>query len=262
MGINDIYKVNNVNTASGLNTNYSMGNFLTSDFGMSAFNGYFTSSNPLGNDFGDSDLMSTLLKQQQILIGMYSASPNMFALGMPNMFNKPRSYFFGLIKKKTPPMKLSKECCSKLDKIAAEGGYNSKDLQALIYAESGGNPAALNQNGGASGTFQAMPSTLKNLNKRMGTNVTPEQFRSMSAEKQMDYFEEYLKMAKEQAGFKKGDKIDAGTLYALVFLPAYAKKDVLTTAGTKYYAANQGLDLNRDGYIDKKDLAQKLNSYT
>jgi len=239
-----------------------MGNFMSPDFGISAFNGYFTGSNPFNKNFANMDFMLIMMQQQQDLMAMFAKTPNMFALGMPNMFNKPRSYFFGLIKKKTPPMKLSKECCSKLDKIAAENGYNSKDLQSLIYAESGGNPAALNENGGASGTFQAMPSTLKNLNKRMGTNVTPEQFRSMSAEKQMDYFEEYLKMAKQQAGFKKDDKIDAGTLYALVFLPGYAKKDVLTTSGSKYYAANTGLDVNHDGYITKEDLARKLHSFT
>lgn len=259
----DIYNFNAYNTVSPmLNPSFSAGNFSGMDIGTSAFSGYFPSANSMNPNDYKLDFTSILMKQQESLMQMYFESSHLFSLGCPETFNKPRSYCFGMIKKKVPQTKLSDNCLKKLDKIAAEQNMDSKDLQGLIYAESGGNPAAMNPNGGASGIFQAMPSTLKALNKRMGRNTTPEQLRKMSAEEQMDYFNEYLKMAKEQAGYKPKDKVDAGTLYSLVFLPANAKKEVLTTQGSKYYAANKGLDVNHDGYITKDDLARKIHSFT
>ena len=55
--------------------------------------------------------------------------------------------------------------------------------------------------------------------------------------------------------------IEVETLYALVFLPAKAKNDVLSTQKDKYYAGNSGLDTDKDGKITKNELASKVQSY-
>ena len=83
----------------------------------------------------------------------------------------------------------------------------------------------------------------------------------MSAEQQLTYVEKYLQINKKAAGFKQGDKLDLGTLYALVFLPKYAKQNVLASRGSRAYNSNVGLDVNRDGQITKADLAKRVHKF-
>ena len=54
------------------------------------------------------------------------------------------------------------------------------------------------------------------------------------------------------------EKLDAGELYALTYLPARANRSVLAQRGEKYYSWNKGLDLNKDGKITKDELAQRV----
>ena len=58
-----------------------------------------------------------------------------------------------------------------------------------------------------------------------------------------------------------GKKMSAGDLYAITFLPARAKNNVLTTSDEKYYKFNKGLDTNKDGKITTQDLSQRLRKY-
>lgn len=193
----------------------------------------------------DKDLMTILLEQQSLMMELlFNTMPNNFSLGFPKH-----------AKAHYPKMKLSETCKAGIADMAKDLKMSPKDIEAIIYSESGGNPAAVNPKGGATGLIQFMPSTAK----RLGT--TTEKIAKMSAEEQLPYVKKYLQNAKRSAGFSDNDKIDSGTLYALVFLPAYAKKGVLTSAGSKYYNANKGLDANHDGYITKDDLAYRVKSH-
>ena len=88
-----------------------------------------------------------------------------------------------------------------------------------------------------------------------------EALKNMSAVEQMNYVEKLIKNMKKSAGYSDSATLDAGTLYALIFLPAYANKEVLASKGDKYYASNKGLDTNKDGKITKADLANRLKNY-
>ena len=72
-----------------------------------------------------------------------------------------------------------------------------------------------------------------------------------------------MQKSKSLAGYSDSDTLDAGTLYAINFLPAYASKENLCTAGDIYYNTNYPLDLDGDGHISKSDLAKRLqNKYS
>ncbi len=55
-------------------------------------------------------------------------------------------------------------------------------------------------------------------------------------------------------------KLSGGQLYALIFLPARAKNEVLTSSGEAYYSANRGLDANKDGKITISELDTRVKS--
>ena len=46
----------------------------------------------------------------------------------------------------------------------------------------------------------------------------------------------------------------------LIFLPARAKNEVLTSSGEAYYSANRGLDANKDGKITISELDTRVKS--
>lgn len=150
---------------------------------------------------------------------------------------------------------LSDAFYSKTTAISQRLGCDPNDLMAVMYSESGLKSTAGNKNGGATGLIQFLPSTAKSL------GTTTSALRNMSAEQQLSYVEKCIAGTKKMAGFKSGDKLDTGTLYSLVFLPAFAKREVLTSKGSKYYAANAGLDTNHDGQITKSDLRKRLQKF-
>ena len=53
--------------------------------------------------------------------------------------------------------------CKKLEQVAKNINCDPKDLLGMMQSESGINPAAYNNNGGATGLIQFMPSTAKSL---------------------------------------------------------------------------------------------------
>ncbi len=144
---------------------------------------------------------------------------------------------------------------NKATEVSKRLGCDANVLLGLMMSESGLKSAAVNKSSGATGLIQFMPSTAKSL----GTSTAA--LKQMSAEQQLTYVEKYLSNCKKSAGFKSGDKLNAGTMYTLVFLPAFAKREILAAKGDKYYNANAGLDVNRDGKISKEDLAQRVYKY-
>ncbi len=144
----------------------------------------------------------------------------------------------------------------KTKQIAKRLNCDYKDLLALMNSESGLNSKAVNSSSGATGLIQFIPSTAKDL------GTTTEKLKNMTPTEQLDYVEKYLVKMKKAAGFKSGEKLDSGDLYALVFLPGRAKREIVTDSSEKYYAVNApALDLNKDGKITKTELAQRLNGH-
>ena len=83
----------------------------------------------------------------------------------------------------------------------------------------------------------------------------------MSGVEQLDLVYEFLHESKTSfVGLSDSDVLDGGTLYAMNFLPAFAKNEILCTAGDIYYDTNYPLDLDGDGHISKTDLAKRLQS--
>ena len=141
---------------------------------------------------------------------------------------------------------------NKVCAVANNIGCNANELMGVMNAESGVTTNAKNKNSSATGLIQFMKDTASDL------GTTTSALKQMSAVQQLDYVEKFYKYTKKIGGFKSNDKIDAGTLYALTFMPAYAKREVLTADGQKAYKYNKGIDLDKDGKITKSDLARRV----
>lgn len=213
------------------------------------------SAYPLFQSFNNMDFMSIMLQQQQQswLSGMYNRGMPM-NIGMPN-FDEIDELPVEELRQKSMSMPLTKECGPKIKEIAKNLNCNAEDLLGLIYVESGGNSKAVNRDTNATGLIQFMPSTAKWL----GTST--KELLKMSPQKQLDYVENYLKVMKKSAGFKENEKLDAGKLYGLVFMPGRVKNGVLCKKGTIEYKQNRGLDVNGDGVINVADLYAKVKQY-
>ncbi|MEI8128665.1 MAG: transglycosylase SLT domain-containing protein [bacterium] len=149
--------------------------------------------------------------------------------------------------------KLSPECDKRIDAISQRLNCNPDDFKAVIYAESGGDPKARNASSGATGFIQFRPDTARDF----GTST--DALAQMSAEQQLVYVEKYLQRAKGQAKFAPDHKLTSGELYALVFMPAKAKQEVLCSVGSSAYRQNKGLDVHKDGQVTKSDLTAKMD---
>ena len=149
--------------------------------------------------------------------------------------------------------KLGKDFLEKTKQVAQEVGCDYKDLLAVMNSESGLNPAAQNKQGGASGLIQFMPATARAL------GTTTDAIRNMSGVQQLDLVKRCILQSKKMAGLE-GKRITAGQLYALIFLPARAQREVLTTSNENYYRCNRGLDANHDGQITSTELGNRVRS--
>lgn len=140
--------------------------------------------------------------------------------------------------------------------IALELGAKPRDMLCVMMAESGVMAKAHNPNGHASGIFQAMPQTLKNL----GWAAGHEAFRALSAEEQLPYVRRYYLPYKGRLG-------SVAALYVATFLPALLSHAsdpnyVLVQRDTKLgwaYAPNAGFDANHDLAITVRELEQAVN---
>ena len=142
----------------------------------------------------------------------------------------------------------------KVKQIAQRLNCNYRDLLGLMNSESSINSQAVNESSGATGLIQFMPNTAKNL------GTTTAALKEMSPIEQLDYVEKFLANAKANAGLSQNDRLTAGDLYTFTFLPARAKRDVLTVAGESYYNSNTNLDTNKDGKITKAELGQRIKN--
>lgn len=148
---------------------------------------------------------------------------------------------------------LSEGFYNKVVEISKRIGCDPNDLMGLMYSESGLD--STKGNGiGATGLIQFLPDTASAL------GTTCKALKAMSPEQQLVYVEKYLQMSKRQAGISRDKKIGRGTLYALTFLPARAKNNVLTQRGENYYAQNNALDVDGNGYITKSDLDVRIRN--
>lgn len=149
----------------------------------------------------------------------------------------------------------SKAFLNKVKEIARRINCNYKDLLGVMQSESGLNPQAVNKSSGATGLIQFMPGTAKEL------GTTTSALKNMSAVQQLDYVEKYLQKMKKSAGFGQMEPLSGGQLYALIFLPARAHREILTDSSEKYYTANKGLDKNKDGKITKSELDVRIKKF-
>ncbi len=152
--------------------------------------------------------------------------------------------------------KLGSGFAAKCEEVASKLNCNPNDLLAMMYSESGIDPSLVAYNG-ATGLIMFMPSVLASK------GYSSSQVASMSGVQQLDLVYEFLKESKTSvAGLSESDVLDAGTLYSICFLPAFAKQDVLCSASdgstSLYYNANSGLDIDGNGDISKSDLAKRL----
>lgn len=146
--------------------------------------------------------------------------------------------------------KLGSGFSEKLEGICERLQCEPEALLGLMYSESGLTTTAVNSSSGATGLIQWLPSTAKSL------GTTTSALRQMSGVQQLDYVEKYLQNCKST--YYGSGEMSAGDLYSLVWLPAYAKRDVLSSRGDKYYSS--GLDVNQDGRCTKEDLSMRIQN--
>lgn len=164
--------------------------------------------------------------------------------------------------KNSSTSKLDKNFLNKVKSIAQDINCDYRDLIAVMNSESQLNPKAVNKKTKATGLIQFTSSTAKEL----GTTV--DKIKNMSAEEQLDLVKKYLMSKKASAGFDRNHHLSGGELYALVFLPGRANREILCYAGEtnskgekiKYYEYNKGLDKNHDGKITKTELGERVAS--
>ena len=147
------------------------------------------------------------------------------------------------------------EFLNKVKTIAKNLNCNYRDLLAIMNSESSIDAKTVGYNG-ASGLICFMPQYFD-----------VKKIRQMSPMEQLDLVEKTLKDTKKQAGYASDAKLSKGDLYALVFLPARAGREVLCTKGEcgkngkllRYYEANSALDYNHDGKITKEEMATRID---
>ncbi len=149
---------------------------------------------------------------------------------------------------------------SGVKKVASHINCDYRDLLAVMNAESGLKANAKNGTM-AVGLIQFTNSSIQELNKVYGLNLTKEKILNMSATEQLEYVEKYIEMAKKRR-FSSNEKLDAGDLYSLIFLPGRANRNILTQKGESFYNFNKGLDTNKDGLITKAELAQRVRRFS
>ena len=166
--------------------------------------------------------------------------------------------------------KLGKDFLDKVKQVAQNINCDYRDLLAIMNNESGINPqSGLKKDGtvaSAVGLIQFMDPAVAELNNNYNLNLTREKIVKMSAIEQLDLIEKLYKVIKKQRNIPDG-KIDAATLYAMIFLPARCNKQTLAVKGEinpktgkllGYYEQNP-MDENGDGKLTKSDLIKRLN---
>lgn len=162
-----------------------------------------------------------------------------------------------------------KEFMAKVKEVADKLGVQPNALLAIMKKESGLDPSIRNKiavkmgKPAAVGLIQFMPATARQL------GTTSAELANMSAVEQMDYVYKYYKINHAKPG------MDAGDLYMLTFLPAYAGKDPKIVLGQKgggelgntniskhnIYKMNPSFDNSGKGYFTIADVKQSINAF-
>lgn len=151
------------------------------------------------------------------------------------------------------PIELSGTFMERVDQIARRWKIPPQWILTVLSFETGGtfSPKARNPRSSGSGIFQLMRDSARML------GISIEEFREMSAEEQLVYFDRYLDKV------VGGQKIQSlSDLYMAVFKPeAIGKRDdhVLYSGSSQEYSLNAGvLDPNNDGMITKGGATRAL----
>lgn len=137
--------------------------------------------------------------------------------------------------------------------IEAELGLKAENLLACMKFESNLDPKARNPYSSASGLIQFMATTAKNL----GTTI--ESIRTMDAMSQLGYVYRYFKDFKDR-GLKLSEW-DVADTYMAILWPAGIGKPLdhaIFIKGENTYRVNSGLDKNKDGFVTKREAAQRI----
>ena len=137
----------------------------------------------------------------------------------------------------------------KVNEVSSNLGISSDDLLRVIQFETAGSfsPSQKAGTSNAMGLIQFIPSTAKDL----GTST--KELAAMTRVEQMAFVEKYLSRF-------KGKMEDFGDLYMAVHWPRAVGKDddyVMYRKGSKAYAANKGLDIDKDGDVEKIEAVTK-----
>ena len=132
-------------------------------------------------------------------------------------------------------------------------------LMAVMYSESKLNPSAVNHKGsGATGLIQFMVNTVKDLNRKMGTQLYMSDIRNMDAVRQMDLVYTYLQNVRD----RYGNYNTITDLYLAVLYPKAVGQDycyTLYAKPTQKYRMNSGLDENKDGRVTVSDIDHRMS---
>jgi uncharacterized protein (DUF2345 family) len=115
-----------------------------------------------------------------------------------------------------------KEFLSKVQEVAGSIGTQFVDLLTVMMFETAGtmSPGVVNpRTGRAVGLIQFTPIAVKDLKKRGGLSTSLGALAEMTRVEQMEYVQKYFELV--STGVPR--PLDLGTLYLLVFAPAYAK---------------------------------------
>lgn len=122
------------------------------------------------------------------------------------------------------------------------------DLIIVLYSESELSTTAWNETSDAYGLIQWMPKT------RISQGITKEELKNMSILEQLDEVEKFYKDTGKVSKIK-----GFMDLYAAIFWPAAVGRGPdyrICKIGSDTYAKNSGVDMNKDGIITSKDLAE------
>ncbi len=132
----------------------------------------------------------------------------------------------------------------------AREGYPAGSLLNVMLFETAGtlSPSVINRQSGAVGLLQFMPSTLRAM------GYTTQQAAAMSVSDQLNKLvKPYLETYKRRV-LSSGDWLD---LYLSVLYPAAIGRPdnyVMFPPGTARYLQNKGLDIDKDGDVEKGDV--------
>jgi hypothetical protein len=137
--------------------------------------------------------------------------------------------------------------------IESQIGLSAECLMPCMKFESNLNPQAKNPQSSATGLIQFMEATAQ----RLGT--TTAKLYAMSAVTQLSYVYKYFKdYADRGHQLSKWDVMDT---YMAILWPAGIGKDPdyrVFTGGSSAYKVNAGLDLNKDGFVTKREACQRV----